>query len=42
MNYIDKNGLIKVNKVAGGNGRLSKPRRQEIMCAYNRFRLLKL
>ncbi|MDU2106846.1 MAG: ABC-ATPase domain-containing protein [Clostridium sp.] len=42
MNYIDKNGLIKVNKIAGGNGRLSKPRRQEIMCAYNRFRLLKL
>ena len=42
MSYIDKNGLIKVNKIVGGNGRLSKPRRQEIMCAYNRFRLLKL
>ncbi|MBS5926876.1 MAG: ABC-ATPase domain-containing protein [Clostridium sp.] len=42
MNYIDKNGLIKVSNMSGGNGRLSKPRRQEIMCAYNRFRLLKL
>lgn len=42
MNYIDENGLIEISKIGGGNGRLSKPRRQEIMCAYNRLRLLRI
>ena len=42
MNYIDKNGLIEISNISGGNGRLSKPRPKEIMCAYNRLRTLKI
>ncbi|GAA0078458.1 ABC-ATPase domain-containing protein [Clostridium sp. CTA-5] len=42
MNYIEKNGIISISNTRGGNGRLSMPRRQEIMSAFNRFRGLKI
>lgn len=42
MNYIEKNGLISISNIKGGHGRLSMPRRQEIMATFNRFRSLKI
>ena len=40
--FIDKNGLISIEKVKGGSGSLAMPRKQEIMAAYNRYRNLKI
>ncbi|WP_391510104.1 hypothetical protein [Clostridium botulinum] len=42
MNYIEKNGIISISNIKGGHGRLSMPRRQEIMATFNRFRSLKI
>ncbi|MGH4139170.1 ABC-ATPase domain-containing protein [Clostridium sp.] len=39
---IDKNGLLSLEKLKGGSGSLSMPRKQEIMAAYNRYRNLKI
>lgn len=39
---IEKNGLISIEAVKGGNGSLAMPRKQEIMAAYNRYRNLKI
>jgi len=39
---IEKNGLISIEKVKGGNGSLAMPRKQEIMASYNRYRNLKI
>jgi len=40
--FIEKNGLISIEKVKGGSGSLAMPRKQEIMATYNRFRNLKM
>ncbi|SFC69116.1 ABC-ATPase domain-containing protein [Clostridium uliginosum] len=40
MEYISKEGLLKINEIKGGHGNLAMPRRQEIMGAFNRFRNL--
>ena len=42
MNYINKNGIIKIGSIKNGSGRMAMPRRQEIMSAFNRYRSLKL
>ena len=42
MNYINKNGIIKISSTRNGSGRMAMPRRQEIMSAFNRYRGLKL
>ncbi|WP_315082191.1 ABC-ATPase domain-containing protein [uncultured Clostridium sp.] len=42
INYIEKNGIISISNIKGGNGRLSMPRRQEIIATFNRFRSLKI
>jgi predicted ABC-class ATPase len=42
INEIDKNGLLFIERVKGGNGSLAIPRKQEIMAAYNRYRKLKM
>lgn len=42
ISYINSNGLIKVNNTKGGIGNMSMPRKQEIMCAINRYRKLKV
>ncbi|OOM81131.1 ABC-ATPase domain-containing protein [Clostridium sp. BL-8] len=42
INEIDKNGLLFIERVKGGNGSLAMPRKQEIMAAYNRYRKLKM
>jgi len=39
--FIEKNGLISIEKVKGGSGSLAMPRKQELMAAYNRYRNLK-
>ncbi|WP_291633531.1 ABC-ATPase domain-containing protein [Clostridium sp.] len=39
---IEKNGLISMERLKGGSGSLSMPRKQEIMAAYNRYRNLKV
>ncbi|MCB2296204.1 ABC-ATPase domain-containing protein [Clostridium tagluense] len=39
---IEKNGLVSIERVKGGNGSLAMPRKQEIMAAYNRYRNLKV
>lgn len=39
---IEKNGLIYIERIKGGNGSLAMIRKQEIMAAYNRYRKLKL
>ena len=36
-----KKNLIEIDKVKGGNGSLSMPRKQEIMATYNRYRKVK-
>lgn len=33
-------GLINIDRIKGGNGSLAMPRKQEILCAYNRYRKL--
>ncbi|MDD6793838.1 MAG: ABC-ATPase domain-containing protein [Clostridiaceae bacterium] len=38
INYINKNGLISIYQ----SGNLAMPRKQEIMCAFNRYRKLKV
>lgn len=35
-----KNNLNSINKIKGGNGSLAMPRKQEVLCAYNRYRKL--
>ena len=42
VEYINKNGLININNVKGGSGNLAMPRLQEIACAVNRYRKLKI
>lgn len=42
VSYIDKNGLININKTKGGGGNMAMPRKQEIMAAFNRLRSLKM
>lgn len=42
MKHINKNGIISISNIKGGHGRLSMPRRQEIMATFNRFRSLKI
>lgn len=42
VEYINKNGLISINNTKGGNGNLAMPRAQEIACAINRYRKLKI
>ncbi len=42
VEYINKNGLIKVNNIKGGSGNLAMPRPEEIACAINRYRKLKI
>lgn len=42
INEIDKNGLLFIERVKGGNGSLAMPRKQEVMAAYNRYRKLKM
>lgn len=42
VEYINKNGLISVNNIKGGSGNLAMPRPQEIACAINRYRKLKI
>ncbi|MCB2296005.1 ABC-ATPase domain-containing protein [Clostridium algoriphilum] len=42
LNKIEKNGLISMDMLKGGNGSLAMPRKQEIMAAYNRYRKLKM
>ena len=42
VSYIDKKGLININKAKGGSGNMAMPRKQEIMAAFNRFRSLKM
>lgn len=42
MCQINKNGLISIEKIKGGSGSLSIPRKQEIMAAYNRYRKLRI
>ncbi len=37
---INKKGLISIDKIYGGSGSLSMPRKQEVMAAYNRYRKL--
>jgi predicted ABC-class ATPase len=39
---INRNGLISIEKIKGGSGSLSMPRKQEIMAAYNRYRKLRI
>lgn len=39
---INKNGLISMERIKGGSGSLSMPRKQEIMAAYNRYRKLRI
>lgn len=39
---IKRNGLISMDKIKGGSGSMSLPRKQEIMAAYNRYRNLKI
>ncbi|MBE6053371.1 MAG: isopentenyl-diphosphate delta-isomerase [Clostridium sartagoforme] len=41
-NEIKINGLISVDKIKGGSGSMSLPRKQEVMAAYNRFRKLRI
>lgn len=39
--YVEmQKSLINIDRIKGGNGSLAMPRRQEIMCAYNRYRKL--
>lgn len=39
--YIEmQNDLINIDRIKGGNGSLAMPRKQEILCAYNRYRKL--
>ena len=40
--YIKNNGLVNINNIKGGVGCLAIPRTQEIACAINRYRKLKL
>ncbi len=42
VEYINKNGLININNIKGGSGNLAMPRPQEIACAINRYRKLKI
>lgn len=35
-------GLIDIDRIKGGNGSLARVRKQEILCAYNRYRRLKI
>ena len=42
MEYIKVNGLLKINSTKGGIGNMSMPRKQEIMCAINRYRKLRI
>ena len=42
MEYISTNGLLKINSTKGGIGNMSMPRKQEIMCAINRYRKLRV
>lgn len=39
---INTNGLLSIDLIAGGNGSLAMPRKQEIIGAYNRYRNLKI
>lgn len=41
-NEIKENGLISLDKIKGGSGSLSLPRKQEIMASYSRFRKLRI
>lgn len=41
-NEIRRNGLISIDKIKGGSGSMSLPRKQEIMAAYNRYRNLRI
>lgn len=41
-NEIRITGLISIDKIKGGSGSMSLPRKQEIMAAYNRYRNLKI
>lgn len=41
-NEIRGNGLISIDKIKGGSGSMSLPRKQEIMAAYNRYRNLRI
>lgn len=34
--------LLNIDRIKGGNGSLAMPRKQEILCAYNRYRKLKI
>lgn len=42
IEYINKNGLIKINNTKGGIGCLAMPRKQEVMASFNRYRRLKV
>ena len=35
-----QDNLISIDRIKGGNGSLAMPRKQEILCAYNRYRKL--
>ena len=37
-----ENGMLNIDDTKGGSGSLAKVREQEILCAYNRFRKLKV
>ena len=39
---IKRNGLISIDKIKGGSGSRSLPRKQEVMSSYNRYRNLKI
>ena len=39
---IKRNGLISIDKIKGGSGSMSLPRKQEVMSSYNRYRNLKI
>ena len=41
-NEIKENGLISLDRIKGGSGSLSLPRKQEIMASYSRFRKLRI
>lgn len=42
ISFINKNGLISINPVKGGSGKMAMVREQEIMASFNRYRRLNI
>ena len=40
--YLYKQNLIDIDRIKGGYGSLAKVRKQELLCAYNRYRKIKI